>query len=283
LTGNLAEMRQTTALGLAPTVYPDAAVFDRELRELFGHSWLLVGRADEIAEVGAFFTWQRTRIPFVLIRAVDGQIRAFYNSCRHRGAPVVRTPTGRARAFRCQYHSWTYDTFGRLLAVPDERDFGEVDRCAYFLVPLPVTELGGWLWVNQDRSAATLAQTLGPAAAELERLGAGLRSTEREVVTVDSNWKPVVERLADFAANPSSAGGRMVVSQLPNLFFIETPAELQAVAAWPVDEATTSVEVVRCANGPSAADDPAWQAGWDDLDARLQLALGWTRHADSPA
>ena len=57
-------------------------------------------------------TWERTRVPLLIVHAVDGVTRCFYNSCRHRGAPVVRVPKGKNRALRCQYHSWTYDTTG---------------------------------------------------------------------------------------------------------------------------------------------------------------------------
>jgi nitrite reductase/ring-hydroxylating ferredoxin subunit len=262
----------TGAVELAPAAYFDPAIWGVEMREIFGRSWLLVGRSDEIAEVGAFFTWQRTQIPFVLMRGVDRKVRAFYNSCRHRGAPVVRTPAGRARAFRCQYHSWTYDTFGTLLAVPDERDFGEVDRCAYSLVPVQLAEIGGWLWINQDPTAEPVGRVLGEAEPDLERLEAGFHFAERRVVTVSSNWKAVVERLADMATD-LRAGGRLVVSHLPNVMMLQTPEELMAVMAWPADERTTDVEVLRCVPASAQIDDSAWRQGWDDLEASVRRGL----------
>ena len=65
----------------------------------------------------------------ILIRGNDEKIRCFYNTCQHRGAPVVRDDKGSSKRLRCQYHSWSYDiTSGALVAVPDEHDFVDLDR-----------------------------------------------------------------------------------------------------------------------------------------------------------
>ena len=255
--------------GLPEAAYADAGVYELERRDLFGRSWIVVGRADEILEVGGYFTWDRTRVPLVMMRSVDGRVRALYNSCRHRGAPVVRTPCGRARAFRCQYHSWTYDSFGRLVALPDERDFGHVDRDAYSLVPLQISEVGGWLFVNQDAAGAALTDQLGGGAATLERLGEGRAFVERRIVSLQSNWKAVVERLAELNERPEIAGA-VALSLAPNLTLVEAGAELRALLAWPRDERTTDLEVVRCA--PPGATEALGEA-WTTAGAALETAL----------
>lgn len=250
--------------------YVEPGIFDLELRGLFRSSWFPVGRAEEISEHGAFFTWERTRVPLVMIRAADGQARAFYNSCRHRGAPVVRTVCGRARAFRCQYHSWTYDTFGRLMAVPDERDFGEVDRCAYSLIGLQLVEAAGWLWINQDPAGGSLSDSLGAARVILERHSTAVRFAERSHLAVAANWKAAVERIAGLLATPS-AGETLLARHAPNQFFVRSGDELQLIAAWPRDEHTADLEVVRCAEGVSR--DDALRARGTVLHARLAEAL----------
>ena len=77
------------------------------------------------------------------IRGKDDVVRAFYNTCQHRGAPVVREQAGTARTLRCQYHSWTYDiTEGQLIAVPDERDFVGLDKADALPAAAALRDLG---------------------------------------------------------------------------------------------------------------------------------------------
>lgn len=235
-----------------------AELFERELKQIFARFWMPVGRAEELGEAGGYFTWERTRIPTVMIRSVDQRIRGYYNSCRHRGAPVVRTPTGRARAFRCQYHSWTYDTFGKLMAIPDERDFGNIDRCAHSLVPLRLAELGGWLWIDQSGEAPELADALGALYPWIEAR-ASYRFSGRRTRVIDANWKRVIAYLAS-----QSAGAQTC---FPNICFVEAGSDLRMMAAWPRDEQTTEVELAVCV-APDA-DQPSPDAIARTLDDML--------------
>ena len=241
---------------MGPTIldsaYLDPMTLSAEVRGIFARSWLLVGRSDEIIEFGSYFTWERTRVPMVMIRAADGVLRGFYNSCRHRGAPVVRTKTGKARAFRCQYHSWTYDTFGKLMAVPDERDFGDLDRCSYSLIPLRVAEVGGWLWVTQDKTSSALVPQFEPAVSELLEASASPVMVDRTVVTLASNWKAVVERGAEVCAGAES--GALANLLLPNTYVIRRDDGVTMVSAWPVDERTTELEIMHAASAGTSAD-----------------------------
>jgi phenylpropionate dioxygenase-like ring-hydroxylating dioxygenase large terminal subunit len=120
---------------------------------------------------GDHLTFDDLGVPVLLVRGSDGVLRAFYNSCQHRGAPVVREARGSARTLRCQYHSWTYDiTSGSLVQVPDERDFVGLCKEERGLVPLSCEVWQGWVFVNQDPHAASLADTFGPALEQLEEL-----------------------------------------------------------------------------------------------------------------
>lgn len=248
--------------------YTEAEIYERELAKIFARCWMPVGRAKELTDIGSYFTWDRTGIPTVMVRSVDGQIRGYYNSCRHRGAPVVRTPTGKARAFRCQYHSWTYDTFGKLMSIPDERDFGNIDRCAHSLVPLRLTELCGWLWVDQSGTAPDLAEALGAMLPRLEGQAAG-HFAGRHTQLVDANWKTVAAHLA--VAVPASA------PLFPNICFAGEGADAAMFAVWPHDEGTTEVELVACRSEGIAvlADGP--------LDQRLLAALAGLSTSAAPS
>ena len=70
------------------------------------------------------------------MRGNDGVLRGFFNTCQHRGAPVVRELCGAAKRLRCQYHSWTYDLDGTLLQVTDRRVFKDLDESQRSLKPV---------------------------------------------------------------------------------------------------------------------------------------------------
>jgi phenylpropionate dioxygenase-like ring-hydroxylating dioxygenase large terminal subunit len=106
----------------------------------------------------------------------------------------VRAACGRAQRLRCQYHSWTYDLDGRLLSVPDRRDFGELDESRRSLESLRCESYGGWVFVNADLQAPGLLEWLGPVADEWSVLrGAELRSIARREQRLPCNWKIAVD------------------------------------------------------------------------------------------
>ena len=108
--------------------YTDREFFDLEQSYLWKRSWLYACHADELPNPGSFKLWSRTGSPIVIVRGADNKIRAFYNSCRHRGGPLVKTGTGEVNhSFICGFHGWTYDLEGRLKGVRDKADFIDLE------------------------------------------------------------------------------------------------------------------------------------------------------------
>jgi len=174
--------------------YTDAGFFALERERVWKRCWLLVGREEELERPGSFKTWDRCGSPLLIVRAQDGGLRAFYNTCQHRGAPVVRAACGQAKRLRCQYHSWTYDLEGRLVSLPDRRDFSELDESRRSLKSLRCESYGGWIFVNADPEAPDLHEWLGPVADEWSVLrGRELRSVARREQRVSCNWKIAVD------------------------------------------------------------------------------------------
>ena len=170
--------------------YTDPAFFELERQHLWPKTWLLAGRDEDFPETGSFRCFDLAGPPLVLVRGDDGVLRAFYNTCRHRGAPVVREACGRAARLRCQYHSWTYDLAGRLVALPDRRDFARLDQADRGLVEVRCETLDGWVFVNPDRGAIALREWLGPVADDIACLGgSGLRTLARREKRLACNWK----------------------------------------------------------------------------------------------
>src|SRR5712691_5865744 len=118
---------RTTSMADAPwrndvSVYTDAERLTREQQILFRQHPIVVGFASEWAAPGSFRADDYAGVPVLVVRGRDGKLRAFLNVCRHRGAKVAQG-CGKARAFSCPYHAWTYDLSGKVMGIPDERSF----------------------------------------------------------------------------------------------------------------------------------------------------------------
>ena len=132
--------------------------------------------------------------PILLARDDDGQVRAFYNACRHRGAPVVRGECGQARMLVCQFHSWGYDLEGQLRRVPEERDFVGLDRAERGLMPVRCEQWGGCWFVNLDPAAMPLLDWLHPLPTLLDDVARSpLRQFHSSSVELGCNWKVLAE------------------------------------------------------------------------------------------
>lgn len=175
--------------------YTSDEFYDLERDHLWRRVWVLAGRVEELAHVGDYATFDDLGVPVLLVCGKDSVVRAFYNTCQHRGAPVVRDERGSARTLRCQYHSWTYDiTDGALIAVPDERDFVGLDRAERCLSQLRCETWDGWIFVNQDPDASALLDWLAPIPEQLAELqGPNLRTVARRSEVVPCNWKVTAE------------------------------------------------------------------------------------------
>ncbi|MDE2618805.1 MAG: aromatic ring-hydroxylating dioxygenase subunit alpha [Sphingomonadales bacterium] len=174
--------------------YTDPAFHQLELEHVFGKSWLAVAREEDFPQPGAFTVWRQLGKQVLLVRGKDGVIRAFHNTCRHRGAAVTPADSGRTTLLRCQYHSWSYDLTGRLIGVPDEHDFCGLDKSAHGLRAIRCESWGGTVWINFDEAAAPLLASLGSLPEEWACMGmADLRVVYRRRQVIACNWKAAVD------------------------------------------------------------------------------------------
>ena len=98
--------------------YVDPRFHQLELDHVWRKSWLLAAHIDEISEPGCFMLWENAGQPVVIVHAEGGAVNAFYNTCSHRGAPVVTEQRGQSRRLTCKYHGWSYDHEGELRGIP---------------------------------------------------------------------------------------------------------------------------------------------------------------------
>ena len=116
--------------------YTDPTFLELEMSAMWKRSWVYACHLDEIPEPGHFLLFTRLGSPVLIIHGKDGVVRAFYNTCAHRGAPLVQTPGGKVEGLVCQYHGWTYGLDGRLVNLRDKRDFVGLDLNCHSLAPV---------------------------------------------------------------------------------------------------------------------------------------------------
>ena len=186
---------QVAWLGTDPIpakAYYDPAWFELERQAIFMRSWIEVGHVCELPEPG---TWIRRELEFanasiLIVRGKDGQIRAFYNACTHRGTQLVEEESGKGASFLCPYHFWNFGDDGRLLAAPDFHRFALTkEDCR--IPSVSVDTCAGLIFVNLDPAPRqTLREYLGDFAEQLETLPVAKATTFHEYsYEIDANWK----------------------------------------------------------------------------------------------
>jgi len=171
----------------------ERAALERD--KLFRGLPIFMGLSTRLPKPGDYATEDVAGMPVLLTRGADGEVRAFANICRHRGAPVA-SGCGNARAFTCPYHGWTYDSAGKLLGTTDKVGFAGLDPATHGLVPLPAAEKHGLLYIRAQPGgeAIDIDAVLGPIAGDLAALAPAsypLYSTDKVMPRI--NWKFAID------------------------------------------------------------------------------------------
>src|SRR5277367_2281053 len=174
--------------------YVDERIGRLERDQVFGSNWIAVGRTDQAAAPGQFFTFELAGEPLIVVRGADNQLRGFYNVCRHHAAAVMTAPSGVAQHLRWPYHGWTYGLDGSLKGAPEFAGVCNFDPAANGLVPLRVAEWEQFVFVTLDEHAPSLEAALGDLPARLAPLGLSKLSLfSRQRYSLACNWKVYVD------------------------------------------------------------------------------------------
>jgi len=190
---------------LPGSYYTDPGVFAREQEAIFEQSWFCVVHGSDLPSPGAYKLVQVGREQLIVSRNRRGEVRAFFNVCRHRGMRVCTEDSGTRRTFQCGYHAWTYDLDGRLIAAPNLTQMPDIDRDDYGLRKIHVREWLGYVWVCLAEEAPSFEETvLGEV---VDRLG-NVESIDHYQVDqlevgrrigyeVRANWKLIIENFME--------------------------------------------------------------------------------------
>jgi choline monooxygenase len=178
--------------------YVDSRIAELERLTVFSKSWQVMGRTDQVEKPGQFVTATIAGEPIVAVRGADGQLRAFFNVCRHHAAKVVTEPCGNTAILHCPYHGWNYGLDGSLKGMPEFDGVKNFDRQKNGLVPVRVDTWEAFVFVNLDPQAATLADFLGRLFERCARLNlTRLHFFDRRIYDIACNWKVFVDNYLD--------------------------------------------------------------------------------------
>jgi len=201
-------------LGTGTVSYDDSIspeFYELERAAIFRKTWLNVGRVEQLAKNGSYFTREidSAGTSVVIVRDMKGEVRAFHNVCRHRGNKLVwndyprEETSGTCRQFTCKYHGWRYGLEGDLTFVQQESEFFDLDKSDFGLAPVRVELWEGFIFVNLDANAQPLKDYLGRLAAGIEGYPFHkMTQVHKYRAEVGSNWKLFIDAFMEFYHAP---------------------------------------------------------------------------------
>ncbi len=173
--------------------YFDAGYFQKEVDHLWSRIWQFACREEEIPNPGDYVIYEIVGKSFIVTRTPAGDIRAFYNTCLHRGRKLV-TLNGCKDEFRCPYHGIAWNTDGSFKDNPIAWDFPQWEDRDMSLPQAKTGTWGGFVFINMDVNARPLMETIGELARHFDRYDYADRYKAVHVSKpVRCNWKALAE------------------------------------------------------------------------------------------
>lgn len=168
----------------------DAFQFDTQV--MLKSVWLYACTAAHVKHPGDYFVFEVGHNAIIIVRGRDNEIRAFWNSCRHRGAKICVEQRGRTPRLMCPYHQWTYGLDGKLLAARSMTE--DFDKQDHGLNPVALENVGGLIFICMDDNPPSIERVKADiedqiAVYDIERLKVVVQDNYLE----DANWKLVME------------------------------------------------------------------------------------------
>src|SRR5467141_1627764 len=173
-------------------------VFAEEQKKIFSKQWLLVGHQSQIPDAGDYVVQQVIGESLIVIRDKSGEIRGFFNVCRHRGTRLKEDACGHASAIQCPYHAWTYGLDGRLIGAPHMDEVPGFDKADYPLHAVNLASWEGFTFVSLAESPTPLEEWFAPLAGKFSHWNLPkLCSAKRIEYDVRANWKLIFENYSE--------------------------------------------------------------------------------------
>ncbi|MDP2621862.1 MAG: Rieske 2Fe-2S domain-containing protein [Hyphomicrobiales bacterium] len=185
-------------------LYTDPAIFNQEMRKIFGAVWVYLAHESEIPNRDDYVTARLGLRPIIVTRDSQGTIRALFNRCTHRGTTVCRLGKGSAKSFQCPYHGWTFLNSGKLSGVPWPDGYAtDFSDAKFNLAQVPrVESYRGFIFGTLNEDAPPLRDYLGPVTKPIDEWldrhpGGKVVLAQANRLKYKGNWKLAYDNSAD--------------------------------------------------------------------------------------
>ncbi|MBL6691180.1 MAG: aromatic ring-hydroxylating dioxygenase subunit alpha [Pseudomonadales bacterium] len=193
------------------TNYTSPEYAEAEMEKMWPRVWQMACRQEHIPEPGDYQVYDIGHLSAIVTRTESMQIKAYINACMHRGT-ALKSPgdNGYCASFRCPFHGWVYSLDGELIELPEDWDFPHVSRESHSLREILVDTWGGFVFVNFDTGAESLADFLGVLPEHFKEFNIEDRYIETQVCKrLPVNWKAAEEAFMEaYHVKETHAGGR---------------------------------------------------------------------------
>ena len=174
---------------LPAACYSDQQIFEYERQVVFNNSWICIGREDQLTNVGDYAALDLAGVPLIILKNKKGFLRAFVNSCRHRGMYLLEG-RGCIRAITCPFHGWTYNLDGSLVSAPKIQSLRGTNKSDFNLISIPLAVADGFAFVSLRNNPPKIDRWLGDFSERHAPWSLNnFVTTFREEFEVACNWK----------------------------------------------------------------------------------------------
>ena len=174
-------------------------VFNKEQERIFSSQWLCVGHQSQLAKTGDYYVQEVAGESVIMLRDQSGEVRGYYNVCRHRGTRLCQEKHGQFRqTIQCPYHAWTYGLDGRLAGAPHMDNVDGFDKADYSLNGIYLALWEGFIFVNLAENPVPFETVFAPLLGKFTHWNLPkLRSAKRIEYDVRANWKLIFENYSE--------------------------------------------------------------------------------------
>lgn len=278
----------TEATTMPPEAFRSETFHRVERDKLFAPTWQVAAFTDQLRNAGDVVTANVAGQPVLLVRDRKGEVRGFFNVCRHRGARLVRDCAVQGKkSLACPYHNWGYALDGRLMGTPlwnretpmsreqlqrqlqaaeSEQDVKNFDKGDFGLLPVRVETWGPFVYANVDGEAPPLREYLGRVCSDLEPYPfEDLVTVRQDTVDIRANWKLLAENFMDFYHVPTVHPGYCDVSRFDDHDRSQGDGSYLCHVTYPLTNAGSALDLDKFPHMPGLEGSKHSRTGWFHL------------------
>lgn len=179
--------------------FTDPEIYRQENEKIFSRQWIYVGRESSIEEEGSFFVHSQEQDRIIILRSADGEPRAFFDLCRHRGTSLCSGDSGKfGKYITCPYHAWSYGLDGELASAPNMNETEGFRKEDYPLKAAACGTFLGGIFINFSEDPIDLETHFRPIRERFTPWGiGGLQLAHQIEYDVAANWKLIVQNYSE--------------------------------------------------------------------------------------